>query len=57
MYKSKYCCRCQYRAVALASLTVSEWHLRDLPRPESEIIGCETREFQRWGTVKGPTEL
>jgi hypothetical protein len=27
-----------------------EWHLRNLRRPESDIIGCEWfREFQYWG--------
>jgi hypothetical protein len=31
-------------------LIEDEWHVRDLMRPESEIIGCEWfREFQYWG--------
>jgi hypothetical protein len=31
-------------------LIEGEWHLRDLNRPESEMIGCEWfREFQHWG--------
>jgi hypothetical protein len=31
-------------------LIEGEWHIRDLSRPESEMIGCEWfREYQHWG--------